>query len=238
MVTHVGMCTHRRDVQPLLPQIFIGNYYCFTLALMAAISTLLPPQVKFWRRRSSWNNSELMLEILLELSSALASRPEFQIILVLDAASIHLTLAVIRKAAELGIWLLVVPPRATYALQPLDTHVFSCYKAFLRRAYRDAKDEQGNVTLLAWARMLVSVATHFLNGRSWENAFVQTGLLGDRREARLDRELRDLPCRLLEPLLTAPTVYTLRMLWPSNRFLPYCQLLSGPLGRRVRVRLW
>ena len=85
----------------------------------------------------------------------------------------------------------------------------------------------------------VNISGHtFLNGRSWESAFVQTGLLSDRRSARLDRELRDLPCRLLEPLLTAPTVYTLRMLWPSNRFLPYCQLLSGPLGRRVRVRLW
>ena len=161
MVTHVGMCTHRTDVQPLLPQIFIGNFYVFTVALMAAMAAVLPSNVKFWRERSSWNNSALMLHILRELSAALAGRPEFQIILVLDCATIHLTLAVIRKAAELGIWLLVVPPNATYALQPLDTHVFSPYKAFLRRAYREAKDERGVVTLLAWAQTSISVATHF-----------------------------------------------------------------------------
>ena len=237
MVTHVGMCTHRTDVQPLLPQVFIGNYYCFPLALMTAIAGMLTGRVQFWRRTSSWNTAALMLEILAELSAAPAGRPEFQIILVLDSASIHLTLAVIRKATELGIWLLVVPPRTTYALQPLDTHVFAAYKAFLRRAYRDAKDEHGQVSNIAWVRTLVAVATVFLNGSSWENAFRQVGLLGDRRTARLDRELRELPSRLLAPSTTIPSVPMLRMLWPSNRILPYVQLLNAALGRRVRLRI-
>lgn len=142
-----------------------------------------------------------------------------------------------RNAAELGIWLLVVPPKATYALQPLDTHVFSPYKAFLRRAYRDAKDGQGSVSLLAWAMTLVSVCTEFLNSRSWESAFVQTGLLGNRRTERLDRELRDLPCRLLEPSNAIPQYMTLRSFWPGNRFLPYGQLLNGALGRALRLRI-
>ncbi len=178
-----------------------------------------------------------MLDILVELSDALASRPEFQTILVLDAASIHLTLAVIRKATDLGIWLLVVPPRATYALQPLDTHIFAAYKAFLRRAYRDAKDGHGQVSNEAWARILIAVATVFLNGRSWEDAFRQVGLLGDRRTARLDRDLRDLPSRLLPPSTIIPSVLTLRMLWPSNRVLPYGRLLNPAASRRVRLHV-
>lgn len=237
-VSHVAMITHRTDIQPLLPQILLGNWNIFTLPLMAALAAAaLPPTVKFWRRRSSWNTSALMLDILQELCNALAHRPEFQIILVLDCATIHLTLAVVRKAAELGIWLLVVPPKATYALQPLDTHVFSAYKAFLRRAYRDAKDGHGRVSPFAWACTLVAVCTEFLNGRPWESAFVQTGLLGNRRTERLDRELRVLPSRLIEPTNAMPQYLTLRACWPANRFLPYGQLLNAALGRAIRLRL-
>lgn len=75
-VSHVAMCTHRSDIQPLLPQIFTGNWHIFTLPLMAALAAAaLPPAVKFWRQKSSWNTSALMLDILQELSAALAHRP-------------------------------------------------------------------------------------------------------------------------------------------------------------------
>ena len=161
MVSHVGLCTHRTDAQGRLPQIFTGNTRCFTLPLMAALAAILPSNVQFWRCTSSWNTSNLMLEILTEISRVMAEFPSLQPILVMDAAPIHLTRAVIQATAALNIWLLIVPARATYALQPLDTHAFPPHKAFLRRAYRDAKDANGVVTPLAWAKTLIMVVRQF-----------------------------------------------------------------------------
>lgn len=178
-----------------------------------------------------------MVDIMRSLAEALADRPEFQIILTFDAASIHLTKEVLRAARDLNIWLLVVPPRTTYALQPLDTHVFVLYKAFLRKAYPDAKDLHGRVSLLAWARTLIRVTREILQARPWQHAFEQTGLLGDRRVMRLAKEIRGVPSRLLVPTGVMPSIRVLRAQWPSNRSLPYSLLLSGPLGHRVRFFL-
>ena len=75
-----------------------------------------------------------MLQVLTEIAIVLAEFPGFQCILVLDCAPIHLTSRVLRMASDLGIWLLPVPARCTFLLQPCDTHVFSPYKAFCEEA--------------------------------------------------------------------------------------------------------
>jgi hypothetical protein len=236
MVSHVGLCTHRVDVQARLPHIFIGNHRCFTVPLIDAMATELPATVKFWRRKSSWNSAVLMQDILREISSVMSDFPSLQPILVMDTVGVHVTNAVLRTASDLNLWLLIVPARTTYALQPLDTHVFSPYKAFLKRAYRDSKDEAGNVTPQAWAKTLISAATEFLCGRTWEHAFEQTGIIGNR--SRLTRELQVVSTIIGSVSSNIPCPRTLRSLWPANRYLPYSQLLNKPLGRRVRVRLF
>lgn len=240
MVTHVGLCTHRTDVQGRLPQIFIGNHRCFTQDLMDAIVPDLPRTLRFWRRKSSWNTSALMQDVLQEIRTAMDDFPNLQPILVMDCASIHITTEVLRKASSLNLWVLLVPARTTYALQPLDTHAFSPYKAFLKRAYRDSKNEDGIVTAEAWARTLITAATIFLCGRKWAHAFHQTGILGNR--SCLTRELKAIIGTCVAApgsgVVSMPSVRALRSLFPVNRRLPYCQLLNKPLGRRVRLRLF
>lgn len=236
MVTHVGLCTHNTTVQGRLPQIWIGNTRIFTHAFMEAVAQTAPGRVKFWRRNSSWNNSELMLAVLTELSLVLAEFPGFQPILVLDCASIHLTPRGLRMASALGIWLLPVPARCIFLLQPLDTHVFSPYKAFLRRRYQELKDAHGNVTTEAWARLLIEVSTSFMCSRCWKHAFEQVGLIGDR--AHLTRDIRAVRVALRAGAQVAPPSYRqMRGLLPRNRRVPYYQLLSEPLGRPVRLLL-
>ena len=105
MVTHVGLCCPRSDVQGRLPQIFIGNYRCFTTAFVDAMSPRLPRNVQFWRRRSSWNSSDLMEDILREISDVMTAHfPNCQPIIIMDSAPIHLARAVVRRAAALGLW--------------------------------------------------------------------------------------------------------------------------------------
>ena len=233
MVTHVGLCTHRTDLQARLPQIFIGNPYCFTSELVDHIAQVAPGKVKFWRRTSSWNSSKLMCTILLELALAVAGFPEVQPILVMGCAGIHLTTEVLRAASAFGIWILPVPARCTFLLQPCDTHVFSPYKAFLRNAYRRLKDASGQVSREACAQSLVDVATRFLCGRRWSDAFYETGLLGKR-----ERLTRDLASVVVPPVPSAalmPTVTAVREVLPSSRRRPpYSLLLSEPRGSQMR----
>ena len=236
MITHVGLRTHRTDLQGRLPQIFIGNHYCFTPAFVDHVGQVAPSRVKFWRRKSSWNNNALMCDILLEIALALNSFPGIQPILVMDCAGIHLTAQVLRTASALEIWILPVPARCTFLLQPCDTHVFSPYKAFLKNAYRASNDGTGSVTQEAWARDLINVATTFMCGRHWAAAFEETGLIGNR--ARLTREVASIPVPPVVSPAHMPTVTVVRDMIPRNRRVPYSQLLSGPLGREVRVVLF
>lgn len=208
----------------------------FSAALIDSITPHLPPNVKFWRQRSSWNTSDTMEPILEEISNVMRVHfPNAKVILTMDSAPIHLTRAVFRKAQSLDIWCLILPARTTYALQPLDTHVFSPCKPYLLKSFQDAKNEEGRVTDEAWAWMLVAAVREDLNAPRWARVFTETGLLGVRHDSRLTKELRRLPASAVAPPARAPSVRTLRCLWPTNRFLPYAQLLSLPMGRRPRL---
>jgi hypothetical protein len=91
MITHVGLITHNTTVQGCLPQILIGNERIFTPELMADVSQVAPSKVHCWRCKSSWNTSKHMLTILREIALAMSGFPEFQPILVMDCATIHLS---------------------------------------------------------------------------------------------------------------------------------------------------
>ena len=134
--------------------------------MMKAAARSAPAKVKFWRKKSSWVNTEIMLDILRETALTMAEFPELQPILVMDCAPVHLARQVLDRAAVLGIWILPVPARCTFLLQPCDTHVFSPYKAFLRRLYRECKTDEGVVTPEVWLQNLVDAATKFMCGRT------------------------------------------------------------------------
>lgn len=173
-ITHVALVCDQPGIQALLPQIFIGNEVAFPAADME--NAPQHPRVQFWRRRSSWNSVELMQRIIEEISKALSVVPGAQVILVMDAAPIHLHRAVLEHGMRHKVWLACVPAGLTWLLQPLDTHVFSPYKSYLKNQYR-AKLSQGAVSKLQWLNILVSGATTFLCGRKWKRAFEADGLL-------------------------------------------------------------
>ena len=66
MVTHVCMVTGNSQLQPELPQVFIGNHRCFSEKDLHDVAGAVPGSVQFWRKKSSWNTSALMCEILNE----------------------------------------------------------------------------------------------------------------------------------------------------------------------------
>ena len=236
MVTHCCMTTTESSIQPKLPQIFVGNHKCFTPASMASIQPHAPPNVKFWRKKSSWMTAELICELLLELYSVVSELVGWQCILVLDCASVHIARKVAKKAKELGIWLLFVPAKTTWLLQPLDCFTFSPYKALLKNLWRDAKDEQGRVSDLAMLKCFIVVCTKFLNGRKWSVSFERTGLTGPRLSLTRELKVLKVPPRVVPPSgqFLPPPKATVQSLWPANKVVPYPELVHSNIHQRKR----
>lgn len=177
-VTHVAIIANRSEVQPKLPQVIIGNHHRFTHGLLASVIADKPASVHLLRRKSSWNNTSVMCEILDLLATALQQIPGFQPILLMDTCGCHISDVVTAKAAALNIWLVPVPAGLTHLLQPLDVYVFVGYKRYLRESYRQMRSmaAQGTATLQAWIKLLFDVCTTYLNSHAWAPAFAQAGL--------------------------------------------------------------
>ena len=81
--------------------------------------------VDFVRAKSAWVNTAVMMNVLSRLKHSLAHIPNSQVILLLDSHKAHLNKNVLELAVSLNIWVLVVPAKLTWLLQPLDAHVFA-----------------------------------------------------------------------------------------------------------------
>jgi hypothetical protein len=137
-ITHVALATEDHNVQPYLPQVLLGNKRLLTKKVMAAVTKAGPVTVV--AAKSSWNTSAKMVTILGVLADVLAEKaPGRQAVLLLDGAKLHLTNEVLKKAWACDIMLVPIPAATTAFLQPLDSRVFSGYKAFLRRGYEELR---------------------------------------------------------------------------------------------------
>jgi len=187
-VSHVAIIADKPDVQKCLPQVFIGNRHRFTLGLMAEVVGSKPEFIHLFRRKSSWNNIENMISVLELLAAALGHFPDLQPILLLDTVRCHIAPNILRKAAELKLWIAPVPAGLTYLLQPLDVRCFAQHKSFLRSAYRAARIASGALSARQWMTLLFQVCTDFLNATPWAPAFCSVGIGAG--EPRLGTELR------------------------------------------------
>ena len=64
-----------------------------------------------------------------------------QVALIFDAATIHIHDSVLRACKAVGFWVVIVPPKTTSVLQPLDVDAFAMYKGCLSRALPRGSDE-------------------------------------------------------------------------------------------------
>lgn len=223
IVTHIAIIANRTDVQPALPQIFVGNPQRFSLGLTAQLQHEAPANVHIWRQKSSYNNIETMCKVIDLLAVALQPwMASFQPILLLDMCFAHLGSRLTDHASQRGLWLLPVPAGLTYLIQPLDTHCFGLYKRRWRRAYqrlRQAVGGAGTVSDLMWGRLLFDMA-RFLNTIVWRHAFEETGTLGSQTSLgpRLLNTLRPFTPEQISALPAGPpSIEALKAMFPANR---------------------
>lgn len=210
-MTHVGIIADRPDVQALLPQIFLTNRHTFSIAAVAAATS---GNAVIWRENTGWSTASSMVRVIELLAVRLQPvRAKYQPILLMDCATPHLPPAVLAAATKHNIWVVLVPARVTWLLQPLDVFVFREYKRELQKQHRRlvADSPAGVVTDAAWLQLITKVATDFLRSKSWRHAFVQTGAAG--AQDSLTTNLRSFKC----PSSRGPTAEHLKALLPRRR---------------------
>lgn len=161
VVMHVGLICSKSHAQPHLPQVLIGNRRRCTAQLVREMNASKPPNVHLFREKSSWSTRDAMRRVLDLLAEAFRGFPTLCAILIMDTASSHLRLPLLRRAASLRIYLAPVPANLTHALQPLDVAAFSSYKSFLKNEYRSRRSQFGQVSAQRWLDMLFKCALRF-----------------------------------------------------------------------------
>ena len=177
-MTHVALICDRSDIQPLLPQVVIGNCHTLLQRDWAALVATCPGNVHLVRQQSAWNNRYLCARIVRMLAAAL--RPYFatvQPVLLMDAVKIHFHPVVLDACHRAGIWPVMIPPKLTWLLQPCDTHAFQLYKLQLKAAYQRRRVESptGELTVKEFLPCIYGAIRHVLQGRRWDHAFDSDG---------------------------------------------------------------
>ena len=180
--THAAFICDDTAIQPLLPQLLLANESCLTKRDLDTILEDCPPNVYVKRAKSGWMTSEILLILMKCLVEVLRPYSEtHQVFFMLDAARCHLHDSIAQYCARNQIFLIVVPARLTFLLQPCDTHLFARYKVHLKKRYHEVASEaaDGTVDTVSLFRCVFHTIRAVMQGRSWHSAFEADGYSDD-----------------------------------------------------------
>jgi hypothetical protein len=166
------------EVQVFLPQIIVGNESLLPKRVLNDLSDKLPPNVYLCREKSGWITAAMFAVALRWLARATQHLSETHLLVVLlDCAPIHLHELVWKEAKKQNIALCLIPNGCTWLLQPLDTHVFRKYKAYIRQEYnrQQAASQRHNVPVDALILMICKAVHFVLQGFCWATSFDNNG---------------------------------------------------------------
>jgi hypothetical protein len=125
-VTYCAFIASDMAVQSLLPQIVIGNKKKFTRKLLRTAWAEQPDFVQTWTAETGWINQTVMKRMISVLHNCLKDiTDDYQIIFVVDVARCHIHKDIVNHACRHNMWMLYVPAKMTWLLQPLDAYVFA-----------------------------------------------------------------------------------------------------------------
>ena len=132
----VAMVCDDSSLQPVLPQVIVGNHNILRVAYLKELEPMLPENIIVVRAKSSWITTELLIVVMEQLRRGLDNRVVKTPVLLMDACPVHLDAQVWKAARRLQILLCFVPASLTWLLQPLDVKILMKLKAFVRSEYR------------------------------------------------------------------------------------------------------
>ena len=173
----VALLCDESGVQAELPQYIIGNEHVLPAAVVAQLEVerALLPNVRLLRRKSAWVNDAVLAMIARHWGEVLSRHTaKRQPILLVDSCNAHLGRKFLAACTRANIWVVCVPARLTWLMQPADTHCFALLKAWLRKAFHEAllANEDGKVGVKEVILQLNMAIRKVLQGRRWKGAFV------------------------------------------------------------------
>ena len=227
----VALLCNDSSIQPNLPQYILGNEHVLQSSVLGELrrDRSLSPNVHVLRRKSSWVNDTELAAIARNWGKALQQHcPDRQPFLLLDACSPHLGPKFLASCVRCKIWVLYVPARLTWLLQPADTHCFALLKASLRQQFHDTAllSASGKVTLKDILEHLDRAIRKVLQGRSWKEAFEGNGWSSEQKSVR-QRILDTLEWPVIPPVGNGlPSLQDFQTIFPRNRWIPLAKLLA------------
>ena len=178
--TLVAFACNDNGMQKYMPQLFLpsSKHQAISVrdrALFAGIG--LPTET--WEGTGGWVNSNIMKRILTRLRKIIRGRrPGVCILLVLDAASQHISNEVLIHAAQLQIYLLLVPSHLTWLLQVLDVYVFALLKRRMHELQTTDRlaSSTGALAPGAWIQHVGQAVQEVLVNGMWADSFAKLGV--------------------------------------------------------------
>ena len=237
-MTHVGLICDCKRLQRLLPQFFLANTHLIPQRELAILRGSMPPFTHLMQCKSSWNDVCKMVQIIAAIGSALQTHaPGALTILSMDASRVHLSAVVLREFDRWGIRVVIIPPKLTWLLQPLDTHVFASMKRAVRDAYQTRLGANGGLALSMrdWVGVVCHTVYRFLAPRDWARAFDHNGF-GSKQQLVSRRVLTGLELTAIpEVSSTEPTRSQLASLWPRGARVEAALVPRRPFILRIRM---
>ena len=218
--THVALVSDQIEVQRKLPQYIVGNEALFPARRMHALRARAPCNVRLVRQRSAWNNFQLCCDIIKDVAAAV-SDSGCQAVLFMDACRIHVTREVLQCCKECKLWVIIIPSRCTANLQPLDTHVFSSYKACLATELQRARiaSPADKIDVMLFLDSVYNSIRATFEMREWSKAFSSNGF--DSKQKECSRALAEAVSRDIATIGSQkPGLDELRLCFPRGAAVP------------------
>ena len=222
-VTHVAVICDRPEIQTHLPHVLIGNKSILPAYIQREIEPRLFRNVFLVRRQSAWVDAAYMVKIISLLGTIL--RPflsEYQPVLLMDALGAHIAEVVFKAAARFGIWVLIVPAKLTWLLQPADTHLFYKYKMRVKRCFTEAmaRSPTGMLDLRDVILAINHAVRHVCQAHDWSKAFDENGFGQHQRLVRRSIiETAGFTTPMSVPA-TMPNLAQFQSIWPAGQHVP------------------
>ena len=229
----IAFVSSEPSLQKHLPQILLGNKHQLAQKLRRRIAHKDFGKLLIWSAPSAWVSHPIMSRILETLSASLRDFSAGRhFVLVLDCARCHISADLVNKATRLHLWMLFIPAKLTWLLQPLDVQVFRSFKSKFRAEYFHARCLKlgGVISMLEWLDMVAKVVRIVLSESTWASAFDKTGIANDQQgvsdwiREHANLKVAWVPARL-------PTHAEISSLGGQRIKMPWLQLVRGPILR-------
>ena len=233
-VTLVAFACDDRRLQKVLPQVFVVNEHVVAKAVVAELSERWPGNLHVLRRKSSWVNSAVAVEVVNSLAASLQDvLRSHLVILHIDAYGAHIQPEFLKACAKVGIIAHLIPASMTPWLQPLDVAVFSKLKGWVVSEVERQRlaAPSGCLSATEMLEIYRRAVQEVLQESDWRSAFLHTGLRGQhgvsgRLLARLGYTS---PPEISSNL---PSYTDLQVIFPAGRNIPIEELFEAAIAKR------